>query len=618
MPIRWGTGPVFVYESITAARRWQSYAMRSLFVFALLICLWTVWQTTNAIPGVVTSQYTLRELAQLGERMFYGVAGVQLSLVLLAAPAATAGAVCLDRARGSLTHIFVTDLSDSEIVLGKLAARLLPVAALVASGVPVLALMTLLGGIIPEALVILTLVTASLALFCCSLALAFSARATRTHEVLLAVFALLTLWLISLPIWLGTSRSNGYPAPPEWYQKLNPFVLAYGPYSYPGWIEPFDVCVFVFVMSVTSAALLFYTLRVIRRDLPPPRTRSERWEARVRALKRRLISWWPSPGLDPNPVLWREWHRSSPSRMARRVQMIYLIFVVTGMAIGIYETLTDGIRNGPNWLILTNFLGVGFGLLILSVTAPTALSEERVRGSLDVLMTTPMSTRAIVLGKWWGLYRRWLPLVLLPLVSGLFVAVATPELPPFAPARMQPRPIPIDLHDRICSWSLPVVFLLAHAAVATSLGLALATWVRQPGRALALSVAAYLAVAVGWIVAVEAVIRPLIQRIRSFNGYYAYDHALNQSLICLSPVASQVTPYEILSQYWIGESRKWLWGVLGVEVALTTLLAAALLAATVLTFDRCLGRVPELSEGPALVPLAPGRSAATDLSASPG
>ena len=53
--------------------------------------------------------------------------GVELTLVMLAAPAATAGAICVDRARGTLAHMLATDLSDPEIVLGKLAARLLPV-----------------------------------------------------------------------------------------------------------------------------------------------------------------------------------------------------------------------------------------------------------------------------------------------------------------------------------------------------------------------------------------------------------------------------------------------------------------------------------------------------------
>ena len=35
---------------------------------------------------------------------------------------------------------------------------------------------------------------------------------------------------------------------------------------------------------------------------------------------------------------------------------------------------------------------VSVGLLLLSITAPTALAEERIRGSLDVLMATPLES----------------------------------------------------------------------------------------------------------------------------------------------------------------------------------------------------------------------------------
>ena len=30
MKLRWGPGPVFAFESLVAARRWQMYALRSL------------------------------------------------------------------------------------------------------------------------------------------------------------------------------------------------------------------------------------------------------------------------------------------------------------------------------------------------------------------------------------------------------------------------------------------------------------------------------------------------------------------------------------------------------------------------------------------------------------
>ena len=51
---------------------------------------------------------------------------------------------------------------------------------------------------------------------------------------------------------------------------------------------------------------------------------------------------------------------------------------------------------------MINGLQVSAGLLLLSVSAATSLAEERQRGSLDVLLATPLSTRSIVLGKWWG------------------------------------------------------------------------------------------------------------------------------------------------------------------------------------------------------------------------
>ena len=44
--------------------------------------------------------------------------------------------------------------------------------------------------------------------------------------------------------------------------------------------------------------------------------------------------------------------------------------------------------------------------------------------------------------------------------------------------------------------------LLSHGAAITSLGLAIATWVSRPGRAVALSVAVYVLIAIGWPIAV--------------------------------------------------------------------------------------------------------------------
>ena len=119
---------MFAYEWLTGSRRWQVYAFRSLFVALLLAGMWLVWATHPAVQPYMTTRQQLDRRVSF----FNAITGIQLALVLLAAPAATAGAVCLDKARGTLDHVMVTDLSDAEVVLGKLAARLVPVLGTVA------------------------------------------------------------------------------------------------------------------------------------------------------------------------------------------------------------------------------------------------------------------------------------------------------------------------------------------------------------------------------------------------------------------------------------------------------------------------------------------------------
>ena len=178
---RIGIGPVFVYEWIASTRRWQAYALRSLFATALLLALVSIWKNTDR----TIHSSPIRYLAELGEGFFLAVIGTQLTLVLVVAPAATAGSICLDRARGTLTHMLMTDLSPAEIVLGKLAARLVPVLSLLACTVPVLELLSLLGGVDPTALLGGFAVAVGLAVLGCSLALTFSLWVGMTPESLL-------------------------------------------------------------------------------------------------------------------------------------------------------------------------------------------------------------------------------------------------------------------------------------------------------------------------------------------------------------------------------------------------------------------------------------------------
>jgi hypothetical protein len=424
--------------------------------------------------------------------------------------------------------------------------------------------------------------------------MAFSVRASKTHEVLMVVFAIWAVWLLSLPVWYGMARAGMVAKPPEWFDKLNPFMLAYAPYARPGYVEAKDVAVFAAVAALLSAAAILFAICRLRADLAALGQESRHIRALKLWTRTHLFSWWPSPSLDGNPVLWREWHRNRPTRMARLVGVLFTVGTILGMAMGVAGAVKNGVGVGSDMLGGFSIWAVTFGLLILSATAPTSLSEERVRGSLDVLLTTPVPTLSIVLGKWWATYRRALPLVLLSALSGFFVATASLDRPLWLPTQLMDQIRPPTTRDRVIAGLLPSAFLLAHAAATTSFGLAMATWFRRTGAAVAASVTGFVVMSVGWVVAILAVIRPLLEWWSSHFKTIPNEqlHALTQSLLALSPEGGQATPLDTLMHSW-NHDRTFAWVVLICELALVILAAAVFLGLTLLTFNRCLGRMSE-------------------------
>jgi hypothetical protein len=70
----------------------------------------------------------------------------------------------------------------------------------------------------------------------CTLALAISVRATKTHDVLIVVLGIWMIWILSAPIWSGMASVSGIVPPPDWFKKANPILLVYAPYFRPGYV----------------------------------------------------------------------------------------------------------------------------------------------------------------------------------------------------------------------------------------------------------------------------------------------------------------------------------------------------------------------------------------------
>ena len=203
----------------------------------------------------------------------------------------------------------------------------------------------------------------------------------------------------------------------------DPYYLAFAPYAAPGRIDFWDYLGF-FAMTLGASAAL--TVLAVWRMRPVARRGNvdDRKQPRL-GLVARLTRWLPGPSLDRNPVLWREWRRSRPSRWP--MILIVLLGGSTGIAcvvgaVTIWANGVDAVHTtaGPTAGIIGSLLQLIFGLLMLSAVAPMSMSEERQRGSLDLLATTTLSTPSIVIGKWLGTLR----LVLLLAIGPGLVAVA--------------------------------------------------------------------------------------------------------------------------------------------------------------------------------------------------
>jgi ABC-type transport system involved in multi-copper enzyme maturation permease subunit len=211
-----------------------------------------------------------------------------------------------------------------------------------------------------------------------------------------------------------------------------------------------------------------------------------------------------------------------------------------------------------------------FGLLMLSAVAPTSLSEERQRGSLDVLVATPLSMTAILLGKWWGTFRLVPFLAIGPGLMALAMATARLRIPTtgviFAGGRN------VSLGVRLSAAVLLVATILTHGAALTSLGLALATWIKRQSRAIATSVCVFVLLAIAW---------PIL----TLTGRGAL------ALATLSPIISAIVLGEELSSRSdrLG-SALWSVGLWNVAAAAT---AVGFCWLTARTFDDSFGRVPE-------------------------
>jgi ABC-type transport system involved in multi-copper enzyme maturation permease subunit len=437
-------GPIFRIETLLTVRRARYYLLRATYGSLLLFILWSSFEGVHAGRAA-----TLRSAAEFAMLFFYSFASVQLIVAIVVTVAVTAGTIAEERERRTIEYLFATDLSNSEIVLGKLAARVILVGVFMLAGLPILSTARLFGGIDAENLIQLLTITLSSVVFAGSLSILISVSARRPRDAIMRAFII----LVSLTIlpWFSLLFAMWRPLIAQWLSPImrpllvgNPFVclivmsngrfpLPGGPA--PGWLGVWEMVRNQWVASFVMVALAVWRVRRVHfsgsnRDAPAG-GRSRGWLRRRRRVPVPVLLVAASTPTPPRP--WRPWHLRSPSIgnhpmlwkelfAERAISEMGPIgrFVVVVLFLAIlapvfwhfcrcllhlydpeyFETLAS---------VLTMIIGSLF-LLVIAARSATSVTTEKERDCWETLMSTPLDSIDIVLGKSLGsiFAMRWL------------------------------------------------------------------------------------------------------------------------------------------------------------------------------------------------------------------
>ncbi len=433
-------GPIFNREWLTLPRRARHYFTRSLYLGALWILLLTIWQTTVGwqFPA------TLGDLARFGLMSFRVLAFVQLTLLLFFSALSAASTVSLEKDRRTFLLLLITDLTNYEIVLGKLLGSLLQILLMLVGSIPVFALLMLLGGIDPWQIGEAVLVLGTTALAAGSLGGLVALWRDKTFQALAMTVLFLVLYLClvqALPFIPVALDAFGWSIPgvnADFMQQckavLDPFTALGEVLDPPRLSEGASAAQkFALTMLALTALLNGCGILMLRVWNPSgePIMQREVFGAkptepqRVHAAPGKVRPVWS------NPILWREVLTRAYGRRPLLVKTAY--FVVLGL-VSYYALLAlDPREFGDIFEVKAASVefAAGYGLvpisilslLLISAQSVTSITSERDLGALDLLLVTDLSPREFIFGKILGILYNTKEYILPPLVLVVIYAI---------------------------------------------------------------------------------------------------------------------------------------------------------------------------------------------------
>lgn len=406
---------------------------------------------------------TLTDLSKSGTKVFAIVAYGQVVGVCLLAPLFMAGAINQERQGETFDILLTTPLSNLQIVLGSLLSRLFFVIALLLSGLPLFAILLVFGGVPVRSVFVAFSVAACTAVLVGSIAITLSVLRTGGRKAVYVFIICIAGYLVGTyaidrmarAAEAATASATGVRHV-TFVTPLHPLLVLEASFNNPGYqpYAPEDVAdewgpiafyycdplgAFASMAVIISVLLLLFSATQVRRigtgeplvPLPPRMRRALRLAPAGERVR-------PPRTVSQNPIAWKESHARGKVALGIIAKWGFVVLGLVGAVVLVLMFENDALPRvasplggqamdqGPAFRMgLTALLLLEIAIIAMVAIYMSAgcVSKEREDGTLDLLLTTPITPQQYVWGKLRGLVMFLSTMIAVPVLTMAIAAV---------------------------------------------------------------------------------------------------------------------------------------------------------------------------------------------------
>lgn len=404
--------PLLRKEMVEVAVRRRTYIIRFIYAVAMFfvwgLVLWEMYTDTSGDAGSMLGQ---------GKELFTAAMVIQLVSIFLFLPASVAGSITTERENKTMVLLLVTDLRPWEILTQKLVGRLLPVLTFLFLAMPLAGVAYLFGGVTLNQVAISVYVLILTALQIGAAVVFVSTFCKTTVSSLLVSYLVGPLiYLMAIignivigVLWVGVIYMGAAALNINIDFEASLMMNAFPP----SLLFAFDTQTLGHTVLFTVPVLLVSGLFVLMaRDELVSGTLAMGPQAPVSmqfTQTRTTPSAYKRPLPTDEPVSWRLTLGGAGSKTSVRVATLSALVIIVGFFA--MSLMGGNVRGSLGLLGFMGCLTWAVATLVLVVLAAGLFATERTKGTLDVLLATPMSSREILTQKMNLVHRWWIAMV---------------------------------------------------------------------------------------------------------------------------------------------------------------------------------------------------------------